>query len=151
MASEASHETARTPVHLWIVGVAAALWNSIGAVDYTMSRTHNEGYFRALMPDIDPAAIFAYVDNMPLLASIGWALGVWGAVAGTLLLLARSRHAVAAYLASVVGAIGSFFVQAAGYQPPKGMDGPIMPIIITVIAMALLFYAHRMKARGVLR
>lgn len=142
---------ARTPVHLWIVGVLALLWNAIGVTDYTMMRTRNEGYFRALMPDLDLAAALGYMDSMPVLQSLGWALGVWGALTGTVLLLMRSRHAVVAYLVSLVGAVVAFTFQFAGATPPAGMDDPVVPAIVTLIAIGLLVYARWMRGRGVLR
>jgi hypothetical protein len=142
---------ARTPVHLWIVGVLALLWNMIGVTDYVMMRTRNADYFRAVMPDLNIADALAYMDSMSLLASTGWALGVWGAMAGTLLLLMRSRHAVLAYLVSLVGAVIAFVLQFTGPIPPPGMDDPVVPIIVTGIAIALLLYARRMRSRGVLR
>ncbi len=140
----------RTPAHLWIVGVLALLWNAIGVSDYAMMRTRNEGYFRALMPDLNITAALAYVDAMPLLQSIGWALGVWGALAGTILLLMRSRHAVTAYLVSLVGAVVAFAHQFLGAAPPAGMDDPVVPAMVTLIAIALLFYARWMRGKGVL-
>ena len=140
----------RTPVHLWIVGVLALLWNLIGVTDYVMMRTRNADYFRAVMPDLKLADALGYMDAMPLLASAGWALGVWSALIGTLLLLARSRHAVIAYLVSLVGALVAFAFQFTGPTPPPGMDDPVVPIIVTIIAIALLLYARWMRARGVL-
>ena len=151
MASEAAIDRAKAPAHLWIVGILALIWNALGVTDYVMTRLRHEEYSRAVMPDLDPATVYAYVDNMPLLGSIGWGLGVWGALAGTLLLLARSRHAVAAYLVSLIGAIVSFGFQFAGPKPPEGMDDPVMPIVITAIAIALLLYARWMRRKGVLR
>jgi hypothetical protein len=141
----------RTPLHLWVVGVVALAWNAIGVTDYVMMRTRNEEYLRAVMPKLDPATALGYMDAMPLLASAGWALGVWGAIAGTLLLLARSRHAVIAYLVSLIGAVVAFAHQFTGPQPPTGMGDPVVPIIVTAIALALLLYARAMRTRGVLR
>ncbi len=142
---------ARTPVHLWIVGIVALLWNMIGVTDYVMMRTRNADYFRAVMPDLNLADALGYMDSMSLLASAGWALGVWGALIGTLLLLARSRHAVVAYLVSLVGAVIAFAFQFTGPTPPPGMDDPVVPVVVTVIAIALLLYARWMRSRGVLR
>lgn len=141
----------RTPVHLWIVGALALLWNMIGVTDYAMMRVRNEGYFSALMPDLNISAALAYMDSMPLLQSIGWAFGVWGALAGTVLLLMRSRHAVTAYLVSLVGAVVAFAHQFLGAAPPAGMDDPVVPAIVTIIAIALLVYARWMRDRCVLR
>ena len=151
MAQQNGYATRKAPVHLWIVGILALLWNMIGVTDYVMMRTRNEGYFRRLMPDLDLAAALAYMDKMSLLAGIGWALGVWGALVGTLLLLARSRHAVLAYLVSLVGAVIAFIHQFTGPTPPAGMDDPVVPIIVTIIAAGLLLYARSMRSRGVLR
>ena len=151
MAQESDIATNKTPVHLWIVGILGLLWNLIGVTDYVMMRTRNEGYFRTIMPALDIGAALAYMDSMSLLAGIGWALGVWGALVGTLLLLARSRHAVLAYLVSLVGAVIAFIHQFTGPTPPAGMDDPVVPIIVTVIAAGLLLYARAMRSRGVLR
>ena len=41
---------ARTPVHLWIVGILSLLWNCFGAYDYLMTRTHNMEYLKTAMP-----------------------------------------------------------------------------------------------------
>ena len=41
---------ARTPVHLWIVGVLALLWNGIGGYDYLMTRMRNIDYRARMMP-----------------------------------------------------------------------------------------------------
>jgi hypothetical protein len=142
---------ARTPVHLWIVGVFALLWDMVGVTDYVMMRTRNVDYFRAVMPDLNLADALGYMDSMPLLASAGWALGVWGAIVGTLLLLSRSRHAVIAYLVSLVGALVAFAFQFTGPPPPAGMDDPVVPVIVTIVAIALLLYARWMRSRGVLR
>ena len=151
MTETTTADVRRTPVHLWIVGVIALAWNMIAVVDYVMMRSRNEGYLRSVMPDLDPKVALGYMDSMPLIASAGWGLGVWGAFAGTLLLLARSRHAVLAYLASLIGAVVTFAIQFTGPTPPAGMDDPVIPIMVIIIATALLVYARAMRAKGVLR
>ncbi len=105
MTNRSDFAAAKAPVHLWVVGVLALMWNAIGVTDYVMMRSRNEAYFRSVMPDLNLGAALAYMDSMPLLAAIGWALGVWGALAGTLLLLARSRYAVVALVVSLIGAV----------------------------------------------
>jgi len=141
----------RAPWHLWAVGIAALLWNAIGAVDYVMTRSHNDAYLNAVMPGVEPATVYAFIEAMPILAQIGWGFGVWGAVAGTLLLLARSRFAMWAYLVSLIGAVVSFGVQYTGPKPPEGMDDGIMPMVIIAIALGLFLYARAMRSKGVLR
>ena len=117
----ASSAQARTPVHLWIVGVLALLWNAVGCYDYLMTRMRNTDYLKSMMPDVDPQAMLAYVDGFPIWASIGWGLGVWLGLAGSVLLLMRNRHAVLALGLSLLGA-----VLGLGYQlapADAGSDG----------------------------
>lgn len=148
------NEATKTPVHLWIVGVVATLWNSFGVTDYFMTRTRGAAWIDQMMPGVDSAKFMAYIDSFPVWASAGWALGVWGALAGSLLLLARSRHAVAAFAVSLLGAVSGL-----GYQIANPVDIPemtqgaaaVMPYVIMAIAAALLWYAQRQNAAGVLR
>lgn len=147
-------ERSKTPVHLWIAGVIATLWNGFGVTDYLMTRTRGAAWIDQMMPGVDSARFMAYIDAFPIWASVGWALGVWGALAGSLLLLARSRHAVAAFAVSLLGAISGI-----GYQLVNPINIPemtqganaVMPYVIIAIAAVLLFYAWRQKAAGVLR
>jgi hypothetical protein len=147
-------EAMKTPLHLWIVGIVSTLWNSFGVTDYVMTRTRGAAWIDQMMPGVDSAKFMAYIDAFPIWASIGWALGVWLALAGSLLLLLRSRHAVAAFAVSLVGAIVGI-----GYQLMNPADIPqmaeganaVMPYVIISIAAALLLYARRQRAAGVLR
>ena len=139
-------------MHLWIVGIASLLWNAFGCYDYLMSRLRNTDYLKSMMPDVDPQAMLAYIDGFPIWASIGWGLGVWFGLAGTVLLLIRSRHAVLALGVSLVGA-----VLGLGYQlmnPMRGVEGFMatgMPIVIILVALGLFLYARAMEKRAVLR
>jgi len=140
----------RTPWHLWAVGAAALVWNGFGAVDYVMTRTRNEAYLGQLG---DAQAILQYIDGFPLWASVGWGLGIWGAVAGAVLLLLRSRQAVSALAVSLVGMVLSFGWQFLGPPPPAAMtEGPtaIIPVVIAVAAVLFLLYARFARRRGLL-
>lgn len=148
-------QTARAPMHLWIVGLLALLWNGFGCYDYLMTRMRNLDYFRSMAPDSDPEAMLAWVDGFPIYAQFGWGLGVWGGLLGSILLLMRSRWAVPALGLSLLGAILGL-----GYQillappPPPPMDEGAMafiPWVIILIAAGLYYYAHRQKQAGVLR
>ena len=145
-------EARPTPVHLWIVGILSLLWSCFGCLDYVMTRTRNIGYLKSSMPDMDPNAMLAYVDGFPLWASIGWGLGVWLGLAGSLLLLMRSRHAVLAYGISFIGAVLGLGYQMA--NPLPGISSFMakgLPMIIIFVALCLFLYARAMDKRGVLR
>ena len=144
---------ARTPAHLWIVGILSLLWNCIGAADYLMTRLRNDAYFEKMMPGVSPATFYAYVDSMPLYAQVGWGLGVWAGLAGSLLLFVRSKYAFQAFAFSMVG-----IVFGLGYQifisPPPGTGAAmekVIPWMVVVIGAALLYYAWKQRAKGVLR
>ena len=148
-------DRARTPVHLWIVGVLALLWNAIGAYDYLMTRMRNTDYLAEMMPTADPQAVLAWVDAFPVWAQFGWGLGVWGGLLASILLLARSRWAVPVFGLSLVGAILGLGYQAVAAPPLAGMEdsqaAAVMPYLIIGVALALFLYARSMRAKGVLR
>ncbi|HEY7005791.1 MAG TPA: hypothetical protein VH392_04835 [Sphingomicrobium sp.] len=147
--------SARTPVHLWIVGILSLLWNCFGAYDYTMTRTRNMEYLKNAMPGVDPNVALNWVESMPLYAQVGWGLGVWGALLGSILLLMRSRWAVWSFGISLLGAILSLGYQLLLAPPmPGASESPMMkviPIVVIVIAVALFVYARAQEKRGVLR
>lgn len=144
----------RTPAHLWIVGALALLWNCFGAYDYVMTRTHNMAYLAKAMPGVDPKAGLAWMEGMPMYAQIGWGLGVWGGLLGAILLLMRSRYALWAFAASMLGIILSIGYQLVAAPPLAGADGTmykVMPYVIIVIGAALLYYTQAMVKRDILR
>jgi hypothetical protein len=142
-------ETQRAPTHLWIVGILALLWNAFGALDYVMTQTRNAEY---LANYTDPQRI--YFESFPIWMEAAWALGVWGGLLGALLLLARSRWAVAAFGASLIGLAVSTFYQYVLNSPPADMQTTgmmAMNLAIWAICIFLFGYARAMRAKGVLR
>lgn len=145
--------TTKPPVHLWIVGILATLWNAFGCYDYFMTRTKGAAYIDAMMQTSQGDAIMAYINAFPAWASAAWPLGVWGGLAGSILLLLRHRWAVIAFAASLVGAIVGIGYQLAnpsGIAELSGGINAVMPYVIVAIALLLFFYARGMKAKGVL-
>ena len=143
----------KAPVHLWIMGILSLLWNSFGGYNYTMTRTRNMEYLSS-MPGIDANQMLAYVDSFPMFAQIGWGLGVWGAVAGSILLLLRHRYAVVAFAVSLIGAVLSLGYQLVGPPAPAALSEgsrAVMPYIIIALAVAQLLYAQSIRSKGVLR
>lgn len=142
---------ASTPAHLWIVGVISLLWNSFGCVDYTMSKVDPIGYMQSV--GMGEAEI-AYVGTFPAWFTAFWALGVWGAFVGSILLLMRSARAVAAYALSLLGLAVSQIYQFTDSSMPASMNIGAMLTMTAVIWASLLFflwYSRRMAASGVLR
>lgn len=140
-------ESVRTPVHLWIIGVLAILWNFVGVFDYLATKLNLEFYLSEFEPEMLEA-----VEAMPAWATATWALGVWGAFVGTIGLLLRKKWAVWAYVVSLGGLlmsnVYSFFLSNAAEL--MGESYPYMNALIWVIAIFLLFYACAMAKKGVL-
>jgi hypothetical protein len=140
---------AKAPVHLWIVGIVSALWNAMGVTDYVMTQTRNQAWMAQMTADQ-----IAWFDRAPVIAHASWAFGVWGALAGSLLLLARSRHAVIAFALSLAGLAVNTIYQMMAPMPSGHMDTAAILAFhgaIWAVAIALLVYALRMRRRGVLR
>ena len=127
----------RTPVHLWIVGIVSLLWNSFGCYDYLMTRTQGAAYIDSMMHTDQGSAIMAYINSFPIWVSAAWGLGVWGGLAGSILLLMRSRHAVAAFAVSMIGAIigiGWQLMNPSGIPEMSESVNRIMPYVIIAVA-----------------
>lgn len=143
---------AATPWHLWLVGLLSLAWNSYGGWDFIQTTTRGEAYMRAAGFADD---MIAYFNAMPAWMYVPWTLGVWGAVIGSLLLLARSRWAVHAYALSLLGAVVSL-IYSKVINPPPALPPELtmmewMPYVIAAIAALLLWYAWTMAKKGVLR
>ena len=141
--------SARTPVHVWIVGVLATLWNGYACYEYLMTNMKNEAFLAKI-----PADQLAYMDSLPSWLTAFWAIGVWGGLAGALLLLIRSRYSVWLFALSLIGAIVGLGYQMFMTQRPASMTEGAMGIIpwaIILICLALFLYARAMAAKGVLR
>jgi hypothetical protein len=146
--------SARTPVHLWIVGILSLLWSCVGCYDYLMTRMRNTDYLAKMMPKVDPNAMLAWIDGFPLYAQVGWALGVWMGLLGSVLLLIRSRWAIWAFGLSLLGAVLGLGYQIALAPPLAGADdtmSKVVPYIIIAIALALFLYARAQEKKAVLR
>jgi hypothetical protein len=137
------------PAHLWIVGILALLWNAFGAFDYVMSQIQNDAYL-AHFSEADRL----YFNAFPAWMEAAWALGVWGGLLGSLLLLARSRHAEFAFGLSLLGLLAATIYQhLLSAMPADLKTGAMlaMNVVIWAVAIALFIYAHRMRTRGMLR
>jgi len=136
-----------TPRHLWIVGIVTLLWNLMGAMDYVMTQTKNEGYMSQFTPE---QLEFFY--GFPAWLVAFWAIAVWGAVLGSVLLLMRKKLAMPVFAVSfvcmVVTTIHNYGI--AGAAEVVGGAGLFFSALIFVVALGLVLYARKMAAKGVL-
>ena len=150
----ATSAQARTPIHIWIVGILALLWNGFGCYDYFMTRTSGAAYIDSMMHTDQGSAIMAYINGFPIWVSAAWGFGVWGGLAGYILLVMRSRHAVAAFAVSAIGAVvglGWQILNPSGIAEMSETVNRVMPYVIIVVAVALFLYARAVEKKGLLR
>lgn len=137
-----------TPKHLWIMGVISLLWNVVGAFDYLMTKTRNEAYMSKFTPEQ-----LEYFYGFPAWVTGFWAIAVWGAVLGSILLLLRKRLAVPVFAISLVTMVITTIYNyglSDGYNIMGGAGPLIFSIVIFLIATGLLVYARAMANRGIL-
>lgn len=147
MTSDTAGVRRGAPWHLWLVAAVAILWNGYGGYDYVMSHLEGEAYYRQM--GMTEAQI-AFMASYPSWMHAVWAVGVWGSVAGSVLLMLRSRFAFPAFVLSFGGFLGSVAYAALA---PGGMAamGVAMPIIITAGCLFFIWYSQAMTKAGVLR
>ena len=135
----------RTPWHLWVVGIATLLFNAIGIYSYTITQTGS-------LADLGMTADqIAYFDSFPAWADGAWALGVWGAFAGSILLLLRRKIAFAAFLIATIGLVGTTYFELVVSRIPESLQNPVLMAAIWITTLFSLWYSRRMAAAGVLR
>lgn len=138
-------DSAKTPWHLWAVGGVTLVWNAIGIFSYMMTRLDKLEALGMTAEDV------AFFNSFPAWANALWALGVWGAFFGSVLLLLRSRWAVPSLIISVVGLVGTTYFQRVTIDMPEKHDSIPLSVTIWVITLFMLWYSHRMRGQGVLR
>ena len=140
--------TRKAPRHFWIVSVLSLLWNAMGAFDYSATQLRLDWYMSAFTPEQ-----LEYFYSFPAWAVACWAIGVWGALLGSIALLLRRRWAVWAFGASILGMV---FTSVYNFGLTDGIRlmGPgaiAFTAVIWAVGLFLFFYARAMAKRAVLR
>jgi hypothetical protein len=138
----------KAPVHLWIVGVLAVLWNAMGAFDYTATQLQLESYMgQFTQQQLD------YFYAFPTWMEAAWAIAVWSSLLGSLCLLVRKSWAVSLFGLSILGlatsTVYNYFLSN-GLEV-MGSGGAGFTAVIWVIAILLYIYAKSMTRHQVLK
>jgi hypothetical protein len=143
-----SLDRVRTPLHLWLVAGLGLVWNGFGAFDYLASKLRGEPYYRQMgMTD----AQIAYMAAYPMWMTVVWAIGVWGAVLGTLLLLLRKRAAAPVFLASLAAFLVSLVYTYLLSDGAKVMgETAYMQLVVLAGCLFFAWYSRAMARKGVL-
>ncbi len=141
--------TVKTPWHLWVVGVGAALWNGFGCFDYFMTQTRRDEWFAQMGVT---ATQLEYFNAMPAWTHAAWAIGVWGGALGGILLLLRRKWAMPVFVVSFLGWLAGAVYAFALSDGMEAM-GSMWPMQIVIGGACVFFiwYARMMSQKGVLR
>lgn len=142
--------TIKTPWHLWLVGVIAVLFNAIGVFDFVMSMAQGASYMASA--GMTPDQIAHYLE-MPLWMKAVWAIGVWGAILGSVLILLRNKLAFAVFGVSLAAFLFSLIYTYVLTDGGEIMGGQmaITSVVITVLLLFFMWYSRLMAKRSVLR
>ena len=150
MTETAPTKAAGTPWHLWVVGVIGVLWNASGCYDYVMTNTGGVEYLRSFGFTEEQ---IAYFTAMPAWMTAVWAIGVWGGMAGAVLLLLRSKWALHVFAASLaaflLSLVYTYLLSNGGDIMPA--EAPIINAVILAGCLFFLWYAWFATKRGLLR
>ena len=139
----------KAPWHLWFVGVIAVLFNAIGAFDHVMSMALGSSYMASA--GMTPAQI-AHYQEMPIWMLAVWAIGVWGAMLASVLVLLRNKLAFLVFAVSLaaflVSLIYTYVLTDGGEIMGGGMA--IASGVITALLLFFMWYSWLMKKRSVL-
>lgn len=131
----------------WIVAGLALVWNLIGTFFYYAQVTMSEDML-ATMSD----AQRQFFLDMPTWATSAQAVAVTAGVLGSILLLLRKALAVPLFVLSLLGILVQnlhAWVIADGLAV-FGPGNAVLPVIVVLIAIGLVFYSGKAKARGLL-
>lgn len=135
----------KMPWHLWVVGVAALLWNAAGAYTIMMAQAGK-------LADLTADEV-AYYATQPFWFVVVTDIALLGAIAAAAALLLRHRLAVALFGISLAAIFVTdvYDLAAGSSRMLANMAAAIVTLLIFVLAVLELVYARAMRKRTVLR
>ena len=141
---------AKTPWHIWLVGLIALLFNSVGVFDFVMTMAQGAEYQAST--GMTPAQI-AHYQQMPSWMTVVWAVGVFGAFLASIFLLLRRKQALPAFILSlaafVVSLLYTYVLTDGGAV--MGQQMALTSAVIAGLLALFSWYCRLMTLRGVLR
>lgn len=131
-------------ISFWVVSGAALFWNLIGMMLYYMQMTMTP---EAL--DGFTAGQQEFFGTIPVWATSAYAIAVTAGVLGSLFLLLRKAWAAPLFVVSLAGIVVQnlhAFLLSNGLEV-FGAQGIILPATVMFVAIALVLYSRRARAR----
>lgn len=139
------HAARKSPTWFTVVAAVLLVWNLLGVMAYLMNVTMSPEAVAAM-----PEAQRQLYENTPTWATAAFALAVNGGALGCVLLLLKKNLAGLVLQLSLAGVLvqmfHSFFLSNS--FEVFGPGGLVMPIMVTVIAVYLVWLAASAKSKG---
>lgn len=132
----------------WIVAAGSLVWALVADMNYLAAFLARPEWLLSL-----PADTLNAIHLVPLWGRAAWTVGAWGALIGSLLMLARRHEACAAFGISLAGLAMSTVCQATTPLPPSLSIGSMLMATAGnwAVALFLTVYSYHLRDRGVLR
>lgn len=119
-------------------------------MDYVMSKTRNADYLAQMSPEQ-----LEFLNGFPGWLTAFWAVAVWGAVLGSILILLRKKLAapvfVLAFLAMVIVTIRNLFLAEPSALSMMNSFQAIFTVVIFIVAALMVYYTRLQSRLGRLR
>ena len=133
------------PKTFWLIAIAALLWNLIGVAMFLVQINLTPEMIAAL-----PAEQREVYAATPPWLNVVFGVAVFAGVLGALGLLLKKRWALGLFVLSLLAVLLQML--AAYLLTPAwqayGAAGLAMPVLLVVIALALVWYARKAAAKG---
>jgi hypothetical protein len=134
------------PARLWVVGGLGLAWNAYGVAQFAGSALRSEA---ELVDGGMTAVQAAFYAALPGWLTLVFAIGVFGGLLGSGLLLLRSRFAVPVFTVSLAGYVLLYVGDAAlGVFAMFGIGQAAILTFVVCVAGALLAAARTLHRRG---
>lgn len=127
----------RAPIWMMAAALGGIAWNIFGAVQFAGSVTANEASLIASGLTPEQAAVMT---SYPVWMTLAFAVGVFGGLAGSVLLFLRRAVAKPILLASLVAYVGLWAGDAI-YGVFAAMGASQVAVLTTVVAIAAALFA----------
>lgn len=136
----------RPPIWFWCVTIVIALWGAAGVFAFYADRTMDAAAL-ARLSDYDRA----FRANQPGWQVWAYGIAVWSGMIGAIALLARSRHAHAIFVVSLVAIVAMFgwvFVATDLIAVKGPLVATAFPTFIAAAAVFQIWFADTVRKRG---
>ena len=133
------------PVMFRVVAVAAVIWNVLGVLAFVMNVAISAEAMAA-MPEAQQALYAA----QPVWVTAAFAIAVFAGLGGSLALALKNSRATPIFAVSLIAIIVqmSYVLALSNTLAVMGASAAVMPVLIIVIAAALLWFSTRASNKG---